>query len=112
MSNQQVNPDPLNPQTNPQPNPKSNTLALAVGGILAGWEIDPAWTPMLGDTITIAFSPPAGVSRQVPVQTSITLGPFHILAAGAMRAGGQGLGATLQSAKEQAARWAGKGGRR
>jgi hypothetical protein len=78
-------------------------VALAVGGILAGWEIDPEWTPQAGDRVTIGFdrgeSPQAG---QVPAKTTITLSAFHVLAAVGMRAGGRGLSQTVQTAARTA----------
>lgn len=79
-----------------------NETALAVGGILAGWEIDPGWVPQAGDAITVSFDHGGGRGGQLPVLTTVALTVFHILAASVMRAGGKGLGSRIEEATSKA----------
>lgn len=78
-----------------------NTDALAIGGILAGWEITPEWSPRSGDVITVSFESPKG--RPVPPATAVRVGPMHIIAAVGMRAGGRRIKDTAKSAAAQVA---------
>jgi len=74
------------------------STSLAVGGILAGWEISPGWTPQAGDLITIQFDCRERTGGREPPPTTVVLTPFSILAAVGLRAGGKGLGRVVSGA--------------